>query len=195
MPRKYHITDVFTETPFGGNQLAVLPDAAGLNDDDMLAIAREFNFSETTFVFPPDDEKNTRKIRIFTPGGELPFAGHPTVGTAFVLAECGEIDLSGNETRIVLEEKVGPIAVLIRSKAGRPVFVQLTAAKPPVRGNEKYDRAQVAAILSLDPDDVISNDELTIEAVSVGVPFLFVPLRDLDAIARARVKVDLWEKT
>ncbi|MDQ3243118.1 MAG: PhzF family phenazine biosynthesis protein [Gemmatimonadota bacterium] len=194
MPRKYHTADVFTDTAFGGNQLAVLTDAAGLTHDDMKAIAREFNFSESVFVLPPEDSRNTRKLRIFTPGGELPFAGHPTVGTAFVLAECGEIELSGDETRIVFEEGVGPVPVLIRSKGGRPVFTQLTAAKLPERSNETYDAATVASLLSLEAADIGAQEGLTIEAVSAGVPFLFVPLRDLDALGRARLRLDRWEK-
>jgi trans-2,3-dihydro-3-hydroxyanthranilate isomerase len=90
MKLKYYICDVFTDQRFGGNQLAVLPDARGLNDTQMQQIAREFNFSESTFVFPAD-EGHTRKVQIFTPTREVPFAGHPNIGTAFVLATCGEL--------------------------------------------------------------------------------------------------------
>jgi trans-2,3-dihydro-3-hydroxyanthranilate isomerase len=136
----YHTADVFTDVPFGGNQLAVLPDAAGLTDEQMLAITREFNLSETVFVFPPDDPKNTRRLRIYTPSGELPFAGHPTVGTAYVLAQTGEITLTGEETRIIFEEGVGPVPVLIRASAGKPVFTQLSAAKIPERRPASIDR-------------------------------------------------------
>src|SRR4051812_31551687 len=106
---KFVTADVFTSTRFGGNQLAVFPDARGLDADVMLRITREFNFSEATFVLPPVDPKNTRRVRIFNPGGEMPFAGHPTVGTAFVLAITGELELTGAETRILLEEGVGPV--------------------------------------------------------------------------------------
>src|SRR5205085_769437 len=101
--------DVFTSRRFGGNPLAVFPDARELDPALMLPITREFNFSETTFVLPPADPKHTRRVRIFTPGGEVPFAGHPTVGTAFVLATIGDIALTGAETRIILEEGVGPV--------------------------------------------------------------------------------------
>src|SRR5215213_10167055 len=90
---KFVTADVFTSTRFGGNQLAVFPDARGLDADQMARIAREFNFSESTFVLPPSDPKHTRRVRIFTPAGEIPFAGHPTVGTAFVLANTGELRL------------------------------------------------------------------------------------------------------
>ena len=125
MSYAYHTVDVFTDRAFGGNQLAVLPDARGLTTEQMTAITREFNYSETVFVLPPEDPANTRKLRIFTPGSELPFAGHPTVGTAFVLATTGDIRLDGDETRIVFEEGVGPVPVLIRSKNGKPFFTQL----------------------------------------------------------------------
>src|ERR1044072_429251 len=118
MPYTFYTADVFTDTRFGGNQLAVLPDARGLTTEQMLAITREFNYSESTFVFPPENPKHTRHIRIFTPGGEVPFAGHPTVGSAHVLAAIGEIPLTGDETHIVLEEGVGPVAGLIRSRNG-----------------------------------------------------------------------------
>src|SRR6266511_1525527 len=95
MSHRFVIADVFTPTPFGGNQLAVFPDARGLSDRAMQAVAREFNFAETTFVLPPADPRHTRRVRIFTPRIELPFAGHPTVGTAAVLARLGVVDTPG----------------------------------------------------------------------------------------------------
>jgi len=195
VPYKYFITDVFTNTPFGGNQLAVLPDARGLDDAQMQTIAREFNFSETTFVFPPENPKNTKKVRIFTPASELPFAGHPTVGTAYVLAYAGEVPLDGDETKIIFEEGVGPVPVTIRARDGKPVFMQLTAAKIPERRPTPVDAAGLADILSLEPSDILYDEHFVPEAVSAGVPFLFVPLRSLDALARARVRTDVWERT
>ncbi|MFI5239969.1 MAG: PhzF family phenazine biosynthesis protein, partial [Gemmatimonadales bacterium] len=110
----FHTLDVFTDTLFGGNPLAVLTDARGLSTDQMTRITREFNLSETVFILPPDDPSHTRRVRIFTPGRELPFAGHPTVGTAFLLAATGMIPLTEGETQIVLEEGVGPVAVTIK---------------------------------------------------------------------------------
>jgi trans-2,3-dihydro-3-hydroxyanthranilate isomerase len=159
----------------------------------MQFLAREFNFSESTFVFPADNPSHTRRIRIFTPGGELPFAGHPTVGTAFVLAATGELELSGDETRIVFEEGVGPVPVLIRAENGRPVFAQLSAAKIPESTACPYDPASVARALSLSPDDVLQ-DPHAIESWSVGLPFLFVPLKDRDALARSRVNSAVWNE-
>ena len=131
MEYPFHTADVFTDKAFGGNQLAVLPDARGLTTEQMVSITREFNYSETIFVLPPDDPAHTRRLRIFVPGGEIPFAGHPTVGGAYVLGITGEIPLTGDETRIIFEEGVGPVPVLIRSRNGKPYFTQLTAAKTP----------------------------------------------------------------
>src|SRR3954447_15043453 len=111
MNARYLTADVFTDRRFGGNQLAVFPDASGIASDLMPQIAREFNYSETTFVLRPADPSNTARVRIFTPGGELAFAGHPTVGTAHVLASIGAIQLTGAETRIVFEEGAGPVPV------------------------------------------------------------------------------------
>lgn len=194
MSYRYHTADVFTDTPFGGNQLAVVPDARGLAAEQMALITREFNFSETVFVFPPEDPLHTRKVRIFTPGSELPFAGHPTVGAAYVLARTGEIELSGDETRIVLEEGVGPVPVLIRSRNGKPYFSQLTAAKIPEKGPLTYDPAKVAAVVSLGVNDLEIDDRYAIESVSAGVPFLFVPLRSLEALGRARINMMKWDE-
>jgi trans-2,3-dihydro-3-hydroxyanthranilate isomerase len=195
MPCRYHTADVFTDTPFGGNQLAVVPDARGLTTEQMAAITREFNFSETVFVLPPVDPSHTKRVRIFTPGSELPFAGHPTVGAAFVLAKTGEIPITGEETNIVFEEGVGPVPVMIRSANGVPVFSQLTAAMIPEKGRDRYDAAMVAATLSLAPGDMITGERYEIESWSAGVPFLFAPLRNLDALARARIRLDVWERS
>src|SRR5512141_1581580 len=122
MTYSYHIADVFTDVAFGGNQLAVVTDARGLTTEQMTSITREFNFSETVFVLPPEDPAHTRRVRIFTPGAELPFAGHPTVGSAFVLAAIGEIKLEDDETRIVLEDGAGPAAVYTRSRHDAPAI-------------------------------------------------------------------------
>jgi trans-2,3-dihydro-3-hydroxyanthranilate isomerase len=192
---RFVTTDVFTSRALEGNPLAVFPDARGLSDELMQRIAREFNLSETTFVFPPEDPANTRRLRIFTPEFELPFAGHPTVGTAYVLAALGEIPVNGEETRIVFEEKVGPVPVLIRCEGGRPVFTQLSVAQlPEVGPPPPADPVRLAEMLSLDPGDVVSDGADFPQPYSCGVPFLFVPLRSRDALRRARLRIDLWEK-
>lgn len=189
---RYVTADVFTTQRFGGNPLAVLSDARGLSTEQMHAITREFNYSETTFVLPPDDARHTRRVRIFTPGGELPFAGHPTVGTAHVLASIGEIPLTGDDTRIVFEEGVGPVPVRIRSSLGVPQFCQLSVAKLPEVSPLLPGREQLAPMLSLDERDLLDGP-FHPQAVSCGVPFSFVPLRNRDAVRRSRLRLDLWE--
>jgi trans-2,3-dihydro-3-hydroxyanthranilate isomerase len=194
MSYAFHTTDVFTASLHGGNPLAVIPDARGLSDRQMLAITREFNYSETVFVFPPDLKSNTRRVRIFTPSGELPFAGHPTVGCAFVLASIGEIPLRSDETRIILEEGVGPVAVLIRSKDGKPVFVQLTAARLPEIKDPPPPPETLCEILSLEPSHIVADDMIEPEAVSCGVPFLFIPLKKPEMLSWVKVDALKWEQ-
>jgi trans-2,3-dihydro-3-hydroxyanthranilate isomerase len=189
---QFYTCDVFTSDRFGGNQLAVFPDARDLDPALMQPIAREFNFSETTFVLPPSDSANTRRVKIFTPGGELQFAGHPTVGTAFVLATIGAIPLKGAETRIVLEEGVGPVPVTIRQENGQPGFAQLSVAQLPMVGPPAPSAADLAKCLGLDAGDTMSG-EWGPEGRSCGTPFLMVPIRSRKALARARVNMDAWE--
>jgi trans-2,3-dihydro-3-hydroxyanthranilate isomerase len=192
---RYHYltADVFTDRPFGGNPLAVFPDGRGLPPERMQQIARELNLSETVFVLPPDDPEHTRRLRIFTPGAELPFAGHPTVGTAHILAAIGEIALAEETTRIVFEEGVGPVPVAIRAEGGAPVFAQLTAAQLPEQGPPAPAAGELAALLSLDPGDILDGEDRA-EPWSCGVGFLFIPVRSREALGRVRLRLDLWEK-
>jgi trans-2,3-dihydro-3-hydroxyanthranilate isomerase len=185
--------DVFTDQAFGGNQLAVFPDARGIDPAFMQPIAREFNFSETTFVLPPENPAHTARVRIFTPGRELAFAGHPTVGTAHVLASAGAIELTGNLTRIVFEEIAGPVPVTIRMKNGAVEFCQLTAARAPEVLPEAPTRERLAAALSL-PVEALKSGNWSPEIMSCGTPFVFVPLRDRAAVAAARAKPDVWDE-
>jgi trans-2,3-dihydro-3-hydroxyanthranilate isomerase len=194
VPYTFYTADVFTDTLFGGNPLGILPDARGLTTEQMLAIAREFNYSESTFVFPPENPAHTRRVRIFTPGGEVPFAGHPTVGTAHVLAAIGEVPLTGAETRIVLEENVGPVPVVIRARDGKPDFAQLSVAMLPQVSEPTVSRERLASILSLDVDDMLDG-AYEPQTVSCGLPFLLVPLKDRKAVGRSRLRLDQWEES
>src|SRR5919199_951771 len=126
----YHRVDVFTDRAFGGNPLAVFTNGRGLSTETMQAIAKEFNLSETTFVLPPDDPRHDWRVRIFTPGNELPMAGHPTVGTSFVLAREHMIPRGGPETDIVLEEGVGPVPVRVSFEGGEPSFAEMSQPLP-----------------------------------------------------------------
>lgn len=188
---RFFTLDVFTDTIFGGNPLAVLTDARGLSTEQMSQICGEFNLSETVFILPPEDASHTRRVRIFTPGREMPFAGHPTVGTAFLLAATGMIPLTEGETRIVLEEGVGPVPVTIMVEDGKPVSAQLTAAQAPEFRSEVPSTQEIAALLSLNAPD-ISTTPLKAEAVSCGVPFLIAPLASRDAVSRARLDRSVW---
>jgi trans-2,3-dihydro-3-hydroxyanthranilate isomerase len=190
---QFYTCDVFTSDRFGGNQLAVFPDARDLDPALYQSIAREFNFSETTFVLPPTDPNHLRRVRIFTPGRELPFAGHPTLGTAFVLATVGAVSLSGAETRIVLEEGVGPVPVTIRATDGKPQFAQLTAAQLPEIGPPPPGIADLAAMVGLDARDIIDRG-FAPQAVSCGLYYLFVAVRNREALARARPRADQFER-
>lgn len=187
----YHLVDVFTDRAFGGNPLAVVTNGRGVSDGTMQAVAKELNLSETTFVLPPDDPKHDWRVRIFTPSSELPMAGHPTVGTAFVLAREHLIPREGGETNVVFEEGVGPVPVRVEFEGGEPSFAEMRQPLPTF-GPRLADAEAAAAMLSLQAGDV--DDGLPLEVVSCGVPFLFVPLRSLDAARRARPRADLMER-
>lgn len=187
----YHLIDVFTDRAFGGNPLAVVTNGRGVAPETMQAVAKEFNLSETTFVLPPDDPRHDWRVRIFTPSSELPMAGHPTVGTAFVLAREHLIPRAGRETNIIFEEGVGPVPVRVEFEDGEPSFAEMSQPLPTF-GPRVDDRAAVARMLSLEESDLEAG--LPVEVVSCGVPFLYVPLRGLEAARRARPRVELIER-
>lgn len=191
---RYHTLDVFTDRIFGGNPLAVFPDAEGLPSPVMAAIAGELNLSESVFVFRPETPEGTRKLRIFTPEAELPFAGHPTLGAAHLLAVTGAVAMEPGEqslTTVVLEEGIGPVRVTIRAESGAPAFSQLTAAQPPESGPRPPSRERLARLLGLEVAEVLTGD-WSPAAISCGVPYLFVPVANRGAVARARLDHGLW---
>ena len=188
MRRRYHILDVFTDTKLAGNPLAVLLDADDLDDAAMRKIAREFNLSETVFCAPPRDAVNTAAIRIFTPAHELPFAGHPTVGTAVLLAKLNAPELLAREdVGLVLEEGVGPVSCSVRHRRGEAPHARFEVPLLAQQAGEAPTRTEVAAMLGL-PVDAIGFGAHHPTRFSAGVPFLFVPLASLDALARARAR-------
>lgn len=192
MKHRFFTLDVFTDHAFGGNQLAVFPDAAAVPAERMQDIAREFNFSETVFALPADDPAHARRLRIFTPGAELPFAGHPTVGTAHLLAATGAVPTVEGDNSFVLEEGVGPVRVSVRKEQGVVAFAQLSVAKLP----ERLDAAapeRIAEALSLSGDDVV-DDGIGPVAFSCGTPFLFARLRGVDAVSRAELNYPVWKR-
>jgi trans-2,3-dihydro-3-hydroxyanthranilate isomerase len=189
----YHTLDVFTDHVFGGNQLAVFPEAGGLSGEQMQRIARELNLSETVFIDPEQPAPDTWRVRIFTPERELPFAGHPTVGTAFLLASLGRVRPVGAEARLVLAEGVGPVPVTVRWREGHPVFAQLSSARLPEVGPPGPSGAELCALLGLPPGEVLEAGRFAPEAVSCGVPFLIVPVSSREALRRVRMDSARWE--
>ena len=185
MRRRFITADVFTDQPFGGNPVAVLPDAQGLTTDQMQRLAREFNLSETVFVLPPNDPSNDRRVRIFVPTHEIPFAGHPTIGTAIILASLGSFEAAGDEAGIVFEMEAGLVPVTICFDDSRPVSATLTAPKRPVIG-EAPSREQMAALLSLGPEDIVETG-----AASTGNPFLLAKVRDRQVLSRSRIDMSV----
>lgn len=190
---RYHLLDVFTSTAFGGNQLAVFPDARSIPETALLPITREFNFSEVTFCYPPEDPSHAARVRIFTPGGEIPFAGHPTIGTAVALA-LREGALVGEEGTLILGEGVGPVRVTVRRESDNRAWGELSVVKLPEIGPQSPTLNTLAEILSLEASDLVGG-ALSPQAVSCGYPFLLVPVKSVQAVERARVRVDRWEQT
>lgn len=187
----YDHVDVFTTQRFGGNQLAVFLDADGLSDELMQTIAREMNFSESAFVMSPDDPENDFKVRIFTPQMELPMAGHPTIGTAFVLHRDGRVQFDGERHDIRFEEGVGVVPIAyIKENDGRIVP---TMTQPlPQFGPIMEDRAMAADLLSLDVNDL--HPDYPVQGVSAGVPFLYIPIKDVEALGKINVRLDVWNR-
>jgi trans-2,3-dihydro-3-hydroxyanthranilate isomerase len=180
---RYLHCDVFTDAVFGGNPLAVLPDARGLTERRMQQIAREFNFSESTFVLPAE-AGHTRRVRIFTPTTEVPFAGHPNVGTAFALAATGELGPIDGPQTITFEENAGIVPIAIDRRADGGIACELTAPERLSLG-AAVPVEEVAAALSLPPEEVVVRTHPP-RVFSVGLPFLFVEVSGREALARAR---------
>jgi trans-2,3-dihydro-3-hydroxyanthranilate isomerase len=180
---RYYICDVFTDTRFGGNQLAVLPEAQGLSDRQMQQVAREFNFSESTFVLPAE-RGHDRRVRIFTPTTEVPFAGHPNVGTAFTLAATGALGLIERPVTVTFEENAGLVPITIARRNGT-IWCELSAPAPLSLG-PVVTRELLAAAVSLSPEDVVTTTHPP-QVASVGLPFVMAELRHRAALERARV--------
>ncbi|WP_336056738.1 PhzF family phenazine biosynthesis protein [Nitratireductor sp. CH_MIT9313-5] len=191
--RSYAIYDVFTDTPLSGNPLAVVFDGDGLDGGQMQRIAAEFNLSETVFVQPPDNPLHTARIRIFTPRHELPFAGHPTVGTAIALARRnGALGDVAQSAIVVLEENVGAVRCAVNSSAAG-VFAEFDLPRLPVQLDDAPPAEAVAAALGLSHHELgFENHKLSLW--SAGVPFVLVPVADLGAAGRARANAVLWEE-
>lgn len=184
---KFYQADVFTAQPFGGNPVAVFPDAQGLTDDQLQQIAREMNLSETVFVFPPSDPAAVVRLRIFTPTQEIPFAGHPVVGTFYVLARLGMLATPEPVTRVVQECNIGLFPVELHARDGQVTRVVMTQPEPQFLGTVEgtEDLYKVASALGLSKH-VISDTKWPIEVVSTGLPVMIVPVRTLTGVRSIR---------
>src|SRR5438132_13990446 len=186
MKYRYYTCDVFTETRFGGNPLAVLPKADGLSDHQMQQITREFNFSESAFLLPAK-AGHTRHVRIFTPGGEVPFAGHPNVGTAFVLASVGEFGEINSSLTVTFEEEAGLVPITIYCEQGAVVRCEVAAPESLTLGKTIAIQL-VASAVSLNPEDILTDTHHP-QVCSVGLPFVITELNDRTALERARINM------
>lgn len=194
MSRRYALYDVFTANRLTGNPLAVVFDGAGLDDAAMQAIAGEFNLSETVFVLPAENAAHTARLRIFTPGRELPFAGHPTVGTAIALAESegGELPI---DKVSVLEENIGPVRCAVRLAGDAPSFAEfdLPLKSTACKLEQELDRQGLADALSISVKHIGFENHVP-QVWSGGVPFLYVPVKDLATLGEIEFDPALWER-
>jgi trans-2,3-dihydro-3-hydroxyanthranilate isomerase len=176
MNLRYRVVDVFTTQALEGNPLAVFPEAAGIDDVTMQRIAKELNLAETAFVLPPAQSDHAANVRIFTPVREMIFAGHPTIGTAFVLLDEGIVQRG--TARFVLEEKVGPVPIRVES-GDRPMIWLQT---PPIRDGKTYERKAWARALGLDFNDLL---DISPQLLSAGNPTVYVPVKNVETVDRA----------
>jgi trans-2,3-dihydro-3-hydroxyanthranilate isomerase len=193
MDLPFHTLDVFTDRAFGGNPLGIFPDTTHLPTDLMQTIAREMNLSETVFLGPPETSRGTARVRIFTPRLEVPFAGHPTVGSAIFLAAAGENRPEDGQITVVLEENVGAVPVEVRFEDDVPTFARFTTAVLPEHRPSPHSRVELAAMIGLDPAEVCP-DGLEAEMVSCGLPYHVIPVDSADAVRRAALDLALWRR-
>jgi trans-2,3-dihydro-3-hydroxyanthranilate isomerase len=178
--------DAFTDRPLGGNPCAVVLDADGLRDEEMLAVAREMNLSETAFV--TDSRDADFGVRYFTPAREIPLAGHPTIATAYALFDAGRLRLEGSHTVVTFGLRVGPVRVELEAADGALRLVTMTQMRPEFL--RRYSPREVLPVFGLSEDDLLP--DAAIQTVSTGTPQLMVPLRGLEALRRASMNVEAY---
>ena len=195
MKLTFHTLDVFTETRFGGNPLAVVREAGALTSEQMQTIARELNLSETVFVLPPEKPAHSARMRIFTPNKELPFAGHPTVGTAALLAELRTEGLTGDQDAlVVLEQNTGTLRVGVRMRPGHASYAEFDAPRLPEEAGILPPIDKLAAAVSLIPSEIGFENHRPV-CFAAGNAFAFIPVASLEAMARAQVDQVHWAQT
>ncbi|MFZ2100614.1 MAG: PhzF family phenazine biosynthesis protein [Oricola sp.] len=191
MARRYAIYDVFTEQKLAGNPLAVVFDADGLDNAAMQAIAREFNLSETVFIRPAKNPAHSAALRIFTPGRELPFAGHPTVGAAIALGEDGPANEAGDRRLMVLEENIGAVRCVLR--VGEPSYAEFDVPRLPEKVEYDVDKAAIAAAVGVAPTEIGFENHL-VSVWTAGNTFVYVPLDGLGPVQRVSIDKAQWKE-
>ena len=186
MGYKYFICDVFTKERFTGNQLAVVPEASGLSSKQMQAIANEFNFSETVFIMPPENFK-TRKLKIYTPTVEVPFAGHPNISTAFILAKAGYLGNIQPPVQLTFEEKAGEVDVEIKTDSDGAIYCEV-AAPQPLSISNTINTNLIASVLTIDNSEIVTTTHEPVVA-SVGLPFIFVEISSSNSLSNAQIDI------
>ncbi|MGZ8241862.1 MAG: PhzF family phenazine biosynthesis protein [Methylobacter sp.] len=193
MNYKYYIADVFTNQIFNGAQIAVFPNADGLSNKQMKLVAKELHLTETVFVFHEGKDAK-RRMRIFSPKGEIDFAGHPVIAAAFVLASCGDIELTGKFTPIVFEQNSGPISTNITNDNGKPIFIQFTRKVSPIVDRFAPPDGELASFLSI-PQGQIDHKKYNTRLVSCGFPYLIVPVYNYETVRSAKFNYQAWSES
>ena len=194
MNYNYYIADVFTRQIFNGAQIAVFPDADGLSNQQMKLVARELNLTETVFVFHPESESTTRKMRIFSPLGEINFAGHPIIATAYVLGSCGDIKLTEAITPVVFEQNVGPIDVNISANQGKPFFVQFSRKVSSIVDRFAPSNEEIASFLSIQESE-LDHKKYYPRLLFCGLPYLIVPVWSYETVRNAKFNYSAWSQS
>lgn len=194
MAYNYYIADVFTQQMFNGAQIAVFPKASGLSDRQMAMLAAELNLSETVFVLPPESEKSSHRMRIFSPRREIDFAGHPIIATAFVLASCGEIALQQPYTTLALQQNTGIIKTNVSGENGKPTFVQFTQKVASTVDRFAPTDQELASFLGIKHTEIDSKKYLP-RLVSCGFPYLVVPVFNYETVRKARFNFEAWSQS
>ena len=194
MNYNYYIADVFTRQIFNGAQIAVFPNADGLSDQQMKLVARELNLTETVFVFHPENESTTRKMRIFSPLGEINFAGHPIIATAYVLGSCGDINLTESITQVVFEQNIGPIDVNISANQGKPFFVQFSRKVSSIVDRFAPSNEEIASFLSIQESE-LDQKKYYPRLLSCGLPYLIVPVWSYETVRNAKFNYSAWSQS
>jgi trans-2,3-dihydro-3-hydroxyanthranilate isomerase len=191
MNYKYYITDIFTKEVFGGAQIAVFPNAEGLTAEQMQAIAKEFNLSETVFITHPETDSHTRRMRIFSPLDEQEFAGHPIIAAAYVLGYCGNIELKQTITPILFQQNNEAIEANVTAEAGKPIFVQFSRQNSSSIDRFAPNDDEISRFLSLEIS-ALDHNKYSPRLVSCGFPYLIVPVWNYDSVRQAKFNYNAW---